>query len=270
MDILTHTLSGIAVGTVVLNFSNRGLVDKLKITLISGFAAALPDIDAISLWSKFDSTIGAFFNLSQSGKEIYSAKLWYSHHAFFHSAFAGVLFSLILALIIYGIEKIFKKSKNGNLIKSIKNNKLLLIGFVVAYLIHLFEDMPTPASTWGGVNFFWPLKSYIGGTGDIWWWNNYDIFLIVVSIIIINLIFSLIKNQFIRLNIKRITIAVFVLGFVFVFIQIKNRDYDFSYSQHTKQYQKYEDKSKEIQKEILGEKLYKIMEKMDNKMKVYF
>jgi hypothetical protein len=54
--------------------------------------------------------------------------------------------------------------------------------------------MPTPASTWGGVNFFWPFKTYIGGTGHIWWWNNYDIFLIVVAVIIINLIMAIVQN----------------------------------------------------------------------------
>ena len=69
MDILTHTLSGVAIGTVVSSFSNRGILDKVTIVLISGFAGALPDFDAISLWSGFDSTIGSFFNLPIGGNK---------------------------------------------------------------------------------------------------------------------------------------------------------------------------------------------------------
>ena len=46
-------------------------------------------------------------------------------------------------------------------------------------------------TVWNGVNFFWPSKYYIGGTGDIWWWNNYDIFLIVLSVVLTNTVILL-------------------------------------------------------------------------------
>ncbi len=269
MDILTHTLSGIAIGTVVSSFSKHGLKDKLKITLMSGFAAVLPDFDAISLWSGFDSTIGNLFNLSLSGKEIYSAKLWYSHHAFMHSAFAGLLITLLIGLVMFAVDYMFKSIKINDFKASFAKNKLVLIGFLLGFLIHLIEDMPTPASSWGGVNFFWPSESYIGGTGDIWWWNNYDIFLIVVAVIFINLLLLLI-NRFVKFNYKRIAVGVFLLGFVLAFTQIKTRDYDFAYSGNTKDYNKFEEKSKIIQREILGDKLYGIMENFDNKLKIYF
>jgi len=129
--------------------------------------------------------------------------------------------------------------------------------------------MPTPASTWGGINFFYPSKSYTGGTGDIWWWNNYDIFLIVVFIIIINLSLSLF-HKFIRFDLRKLTIGVFILGFSLIFFQIKTRNFDFAYTGYTKNFQKFEAKSKEIQKEILGDRLYRIMENFDNKLKLNF
>jgi len=269
MDILTHTLSGVAIGTVVSSFVYSGFKDRLKIVLISGLAGALPDLDAISLWSGFDSTIGDFFNLSASGKEIYSAKFWYSHHAFLHSAMAGVLITGLIGLISYLFEPKLKGLKNKSLIESISKNKILLVGFFLGFLIHLIEDMPTPASSWGGIDFLWPLKSYTGGTGDIWWWNNYDIFLIVICMIISNLILTIIR-RFVNFDLRKFTVGVVVFGFSIALIQVKTRDFDFAYTGHTTNYQEFENKSKQIQKEILGDKLYHMMENFDNKLKIYF
>lgn len=269
MDILTHTLSGIAIGTVVSSFSTGGIREKLKIVVLSGFAAALPDSDAISLWSSFDSNIGKVFNLSASGKEIYSAKYWYSHHAFMHSAFAAVLFAAIIGLLHYPVDIWFTKPKEKSLLKSLNKNKLVLIGFILGFWLHLLEDMPTPSSTWGGVNLLWPSRSYVGGTGDIWWWNNYDIFLIVSCVIILNLIL-LIAGQFTRFNLKKFTAGVFVLGFAFAFIQIKTRDFDFAYTGYTARFQEFEIESKRIQRDILGDRLYYMMEKFDNNLHFYF
>lgn len=269
MDILTHTLSGVAIGTVVSSFSDYGFKDRLKIVLISGFAGALPDLDAMSLWSGFDSTIGDFFNLSATGKEIYSGKFWYSHHAFLHSAFAGIIIAGLIGFFKYLNDSKLKGLKNISLIDSLNINRLPLIGFILGFLIHLIEDMPTPASAWGGVNLLWPSKSYVGGTGDIWWWNNYDIFLIVLCVITLNLIFPIIR-RFVQFDLRKITISVFVIGFIFAFIQIKTRDFDFAYTGHAVKYQEFENKSKQVQKDILGERIYRLMENFDNKLKIYF
>lgn len=269
MDILTHTLSGTAIGTVVSSFANSGVKNRLKIILISGFAGALPDLDVISLWSGFDSTIGDFFNLSVSGKDIYSARYWYSHHAFMHSAFAGILIAGFLGLVSYFIDSKFKELKNKRFVDSLNQKRILLIGFLLGFFIHLIEDMPTPASTWGGVDFFWPSKSYIGGTGDIWWWNNYDIFLIVIGVIIINLILHLIQ-RFVHFDLRKFTVGVFIIGFSFGIIQIKTRDFDFAYTGKATRYQEFEARSKQLQKEILGDKIYRMMENFDNKLKIYF
>ncbi|MDP8098397.1 metal-dependent hydrolase [Pasteurella atlantica] len=256
MDILTHTLSGIAVGTVVSSFSPKGFKHKTGIVLLSGLAGALPDFDVISLWSQFDSTIGAFFNLPVSGKVIYSAKYWYSHHAFMHSAMAALLFAVIVGLL-------------NTLFGSLNKSKFLMVSFFCAFLMHLFEDMPTPASTWGGVNFFFPSNNYIGGIGDIWWWNNYDIFLIVLSIVILNLLFTFIQN-FIRFDLRKVTTSIFIIGFACVIFQVKTRDVSFAYSGYSKNYAQFEQKSKQIQKELLGERLFNLMERFDNQLKIYF
>jgi len=49
MDILTHALSGIAVGTVVTSFSNKSLWNKLGVTAIAGFGALLPDFENLGI-----------------------------------------------------------------------------------------------------------------------------------------------------------------------------------------------------------------------------
>ena len=115
MDILTHTLSGVAIGTVITSFSNNGFRKKTGIILCAGFGAALPDFDAISLWSGFDSTIGKLFGLI-SGKEIYFSKLWYSHHAFMHSIFASLIFAMLFLLFLYLFKSKFKSLSFSGLI----------------------------------------------------------------------------------------------------------------------------------------------------------
>lgn len=269
MDILTHTFSGMAVGTVLSSYSKRGFADRIKIILIAGFAAVLPDLDAISLWTGFDDTLGNFFNLSVSGKKIYSARLWYSHHGFMHSLVAGILFTGLLGLFSYLIQSRLKNLGFTQLIKSFKHQRLLLLAFILGFIVHLLEDMPTPASTWSGVNFFWPINSYIGGSGNIWWWNNYDIFLIVLSVLLINSILLIFKRLG-SFKLFSLTLGVFAIGLLMALIQIKTRSCDFAYAGHTSRYHEFESKSKEIQKEILGKRIYILMEGFDKKLKIHF
>lgn len=267
MDILTHTLSGAAVGVVLSGFSKRGVMNRIKIVLISAFAGAIPDIDAISLWSGFDSTIGNLFNLSHSGREIYSAHFWYSHHGFMHSISAALLFAIVGGAISYLICS--RMRYGSNLRSGFKSDRLALLGFISGFVIHLLEDMPTPASSWGGVNLFWPSSQYIGGFGDIWWWNNYDIFLIILGVTILNLGLLLVQ-RFVTIDMKKITVIVLLLGSSLVIYQIKSRSYDFSYRGDSTNYKESEIKSKEIQREILGETLFQIMEDIDKSLPVYF
>jgi len=50
MDIISHTLTGVAVGTVVATYSDQSWRSKTLIILTGGFGGALPDLDAVSLW----------------------------------------------------------------------------------------------------------------------------------------------------------------------------------------------------------------------------
>lgn len=269
MDILTHTLSGVAIGTVVAGFSKRGFWNKLGIIATSGIGGAIPDLDAISLWSKFDTTIGKLFGLAHSGKEIYFAKFWYSHHAFLHSAFAGLILAFIIGLVIHSIETRQKGNSIRCPITNFNTHSLALTSFLLGFFMHLLGDMPTPASTWGGVNFFWPSKAYIGGTGDIWWWNNYDLFLIAFGVVVLNILILLV-SAILRKNSVGVTLFIFILAASMSFFQIKTRGFDFNYTGHTSNYYEYEQKSKAIQKHILGNTVYTHMLELDRKLSINF
>jgi len=259
VDILTHAISGLALGTVIAGISNKKTAESLKIIGLSGFGAVLPDIDAISMWSRFDSTFGKLFHISHSGRDIYSLKFWYSHHVFFHSIAAALLLTFGLGLCFY----MFRRKQGLSLV--VKNNLPALIGFFIGFLIHLLGDMPTPSGSWGGVRLFFPLKMYVGGTGNIWWWNNYDIFIIALVVFLINS-FILMLWRPLKLKTGKPFIAIFVVGITLMMIQIKTRKFNFNH--HT--YQQCELQSKEIQHIILGDKWYKRMTYFDDRIKVPF
>lgn len=266
MDIISHTLSGIAVGTVVATISNSSWKKKGLILLTGGFGGALPDFDVISLWSKFDATIGSFLGLSHSGKTIYFGKFWYSHHAVLHSLIAPLIliFSATLLNILFREKFIIP-----NVLKNIRKNRFFSLAFFFGFLIHLFEDMPTPASVWGGVNLLFPSSSYIGGFGKIWWWNNYDLILIIVSVILLILLINCIPNRYYKIKVRS-SLFTFLLGVVLFLAQINTRTFDFSYTGHNVNYAEFESQSKQLQKEILGEKLFSFMTKIDNKIPLNF
>ena len=146
-----------------------------------------------------------------------------------------------------------------------KNNLTVPVCFFVGFLIHLFEDMPTPKGSWGGVRLFFPFKTYVGGSGDIWWWNNYDIFLIVLTVLLMNCIVLAFQN-ILKLKIRKMTVLFFFMGTVVCFIQIKSRKFDFNGNT----YQQCEKKSKEIQQNVLGTKCYKFMVDFDNRIRLNF
>ena len=262
MDILTHTLSGFAAGSVIASYSSQGWKSRLGILFFSGLGGALPDIDAITMWSKFDVTLGRVFNLQHSGREIYSSKFWYSHHGFMHSLLAALLIAFVIGVLFWMARQ---KRNPITFIKTFYSKRLLLTGFIVGFVIHLLQDMITPASAWGGVRFFFPSEIYIGGTGDIWWWNNYDLFLIVVFVLLVNFIILTIPGSLEIKTWKHTTLLFFIGALCFCF-QILRRDYDFN----TGTYADSEKKSKEIQKEKLGNRVYKAMDKIDNSLKVNF
>jgi len=266
MDILSHTLSGLAIATVIASFSKGGFKKKAGIMLLGTFAGALPDLDAISMWSKFDGSIGKVFNLQHSGGVIYGSKFWYSHHAALHS----LTFAALLPLLYILLSSLSKPTTYfNNVVNKLKNSKVMILTFFLGFTIHLLEDMPTPASVWGGVNLLWPTSTYYGGFGKIWWWNNYDIFLIIFSVIVANLIVHAV-NSLRKIHLKKITTIIFLSGFILCIVQMNTRGFDFSYSGNTSRYHEFEQRSKNIQKEILGNSLYEIMLKFDNSLNLHF
>jgi inner membrane protein len=251
MDIVTHTLSGIAVGTILAMYKKSN-----KCILFGGIGGALPDVDAISLWSGFDGTIGKLCGLSHSGHDIYFGKYWYSHHAFMHSLLAAFL----VGISVFWICKIYK-SKNA-----FSYGMAVCMGFIM----HLIGDMPTPGSTWGGVSFWWPSMQYVGGTGDVWWWNNYDIFLITLAVVIVNLIW-LALGYFLKSQLfYKLGIVVLLTGIGLSAYQIKTRGYDFDYMGFSTDFGAKEEKSLAIQHKILGDKLFNMMQSIDQKIHLNF
>jgi membrane-bound metal-dependent hydrolase YbcI (DUF457 family) len=259
MDILTHALSGAAVATVPAVCLSTTAKRKVMIIVAGILGGALPDIDAISMWSKFDATFGRLFQLSHSGKAIYGAKFWYSHHAFFHSLIAGVLIACLLMAIIYAINKWRKRKPD-------KPFSFFLctwgLAFVLGYWVHLLGDMPTPASVWGGVNLFWPATTYVGGYGKIWWWNNYDIFLLISICILLNIIVIFMRKFPTRIKKTSVTGILLITALITLW-QINSRQVDYAYSGNTSKHSALEQASKEEQERILGKPCYFLMNSFD-------
>ncbi|PXV67368.1 LexA-binding, inner membrane-associated putative hydrolase [Dysgonomonas alginatilytica] len=266
MDILTHTLSGVAVATVVANYNKVTPLRKAQILSAGAIGGALPDIDAVSMWSEFDQTFGALFNLSHSGRVIYGSKFWYSHHAFFHSLPGSLILAILFFLVIYLIKK---RDSSRDLMAFYKTYSSIFIAFILGYWAHLAGDLPTPASVWGGIGFFWPSENYIGGYGKIWWWNNYDIFLLIVCCIALNIAMPAISKS-IRSKSGVFSLSVAIVTFLLILVQINTRHYDYSYADNRSNYTKMEQKSKEEQKRVLGDRLYRYMDKLDRSLKINF
>jgi hypothetical protein len=66
------------------------------------------------------------------------------------------------------------------------------------------------------------------------------------------------------------SLYIFLSGSILALFQITTRGYNFDYEGHTTDFAKSEEKSLEIQKEILGEELYNAMRKFDDKVKIHF
>ena len=269
MDILTHIVSGVAASTVVAALSKSKVIPLNRIFAVGALGGAFPDIDAITLWSKFDAIIGEGFGLTHTGKEIYFGKFWYSHHAFFHSIAAAVLAGFLFGSLVYLYRWILLQQRKESFGYFFKTNLSVFLAFVLGCMAHIAGDLITPASEWGGVRLFFPHAAYIGGWGKIWWWNNYDIFLIISAGALLNsILLSLVVKNYRRIRMMALLIAAMV--FFGVWRQVTTRTTDYAYTGDTGKFQQLEQKSKEEQQRILGEKLYKKMEKLDGWLKFNF
>ncbi|MDR2936933.1 MAG: metal-dependent hydrolase [Rikenellaceae bacterium] len=263
MDLLTHICSGAAAATIVAAFAPGKPSGRLGIITAGVLGGAIPDVDVVSLWSRFDGTFGRLFGLSQPGRDIYGEKLWYSHHAFFHSLPAALLLAVLFGLIAYGLYRIRRRPLSAYF----SANTAVALGFIAGFLAHLLGDLPTPASDWGGIAMFWPSKTYVGGTGKIWWWNNYDIFLLVFTCAVLNTLSVLFLKTRAR---RRVVTVAAVAALALAIVQVNTRHYDYDYTGNMPRYAEMEAESKAEQRRILGPRLYNTMERFDRRVPINF
>lgn len=261
MDILIHTVSGMVVGTAAAGIS-KGSGFRKGLLVFTGMAAgALPDLDVISLWSGFDDSIGSWLGLQHSGRDIYFGKFWYSHHAITHSLFAALACSGVLL----GIMKLIKRKRLR------KKDMIFPVTFFFGYIAHLLGDLPTPGSVWEGIQFWYPSTDYIGGWGMTWWWNNYDIFLIISFGVVLNIVINL-ANRFAKLKLLRwVPTGVVFLCLVMCSYRLSVRGMSFNYDEYQEaEFGNFSERSLEIQKEFLGPTMFEMMRKFDESLPVMF
>jgi hypothetical protein len=266
MDILIHTLSGTATAAFIATLSNSNTKGKMFMVLLGAFAGALPDIDAISLWAKFDGTFGKWLHLSHTGNQIYFGKFWYSHHGFFHSFFAAALFGLMFISIR---NVIYSKEKWAYYLKE-KQTRLLFVAFFFSYVSHLAGDLPTPGAVWGGIRLFFPFEIYIGGYGTTWWWNNYEIFLILLTSTTLLLLSICLEDKFFKADLIKLAAGIYICCVAQCFYFVTHHSINFAYSGNTSHYAYYERISKIDQLDRLGITFSGYMNKLDKKLPFFF
>lgn len=272
VDILSHTLTGTAFATVVASFCQRNWRQRAGIIALGTFGGALPDLDAISLWSGFDGTFGKWLGLLHRGEEIYYGKFWYSHHAALHSVTAAFLLPLIFLVsytLISGRRSMHVHGFWNRFTQLSQRWRFGLIAFIGGMVFHMLEDMPTPSSSWGGVALFWPNSTYYGGAGKIWWWNNYDLFLLIVLVIMMNSIILLFAKK-IKWKAFNMTPLVFVAGIIAYFYLMNLRDADYNNRDFAAAYASFNQQSLDYQKELLGEEVFGWMQRLDHWLPVHF
>jgi inner membrane protein len=96
-------------------------------------------------------------------------------------------------------------------------------------------------------------------------------FLIILSVILINSSVLIVRSYKI-FNAKIICSSALFLGLTLYLYQMKTREFDFNYqkAEHGKVFKSYEQKSKDIQKEILGENIYEVMKSFDESLPIWF
>jgi inner membrane protein len=268
MDIFTHTLSGMAAASAVAALSSRSLKDKFLMISCGAAGAMLPDLDAVTRWPDFDAVIGNALGLCQTGRNIYYGRHWYSHHNFIHSLAAAAIFTLAGALIGYLYCR--RRSRCSSASAFILSTSGFLLSFFFGYIMHLLGDLPTPDAAWNGIRLFWPLPPFVGGFGYIWWWNNYDIFLIFLVGGAINVILMVV-NRFIQARpLRYIPALLFLCMFCTAMFQITHRPTSFASAGNPAGHADKERQSLTAQKDILGERLYGIMNALDRKIPIPF
>lgn len=72
-----------------------------------------------------------------------------------------------------------------------------------------------------------------------------------------------------KFQVQKWCLGAFAMGVVLYLVQINSRGFDFGYIESV-DYQQFEKRSKDIQREILGDRVYHWMEQLDNQLPIYF
>lgn len=264
MDLLINLLFGILSGTVVAAWNMSRPAQLWKLILIGILGAWFPSIDELSLWPRFDEIIGQGLGLTEKGTEIYFGLHWYSHNAFFHSLFSMLLFSVLIALLAGLIYRYIMRGGSTCGV-CLRYCSIYALTFAFGYLLHLFGDLVAPGGPWEGIRLFFPFEVYVGGWGFTWWWNNYDLALILFISSLLNVIFIYVIPP-LKKGMRQLPGGVLMLSMVLISIQLGKRDFDFNKEGYTVR----EKASKHIQLHMLGEPLFNTMEEVDDWIPFYF
>ncbi|MEM9983536.1 MAG: metal-dependent hydrolase, partial [Bacteroidota bacterium] len=252
------------IGTVVAGLSLVRPAQKVKIVLAGALGGVWADIDGLSLWAGFDRFIGTPLGLSESGFEIYFGTHWYSHQSFFHSILGllvvtGLFWYLSSLLYAHGLKRARRWTQAAEYLAP------YFYAFAGGYALHLIGDLFTPAGNWGGIRLLYPLDQYVGGWGMVWWWNNYDIFLLLCLALVFN-VFSLVAFSMLSKAGKWLPSVIYACCFLLVGFQFHYRNYDFNHQGYLPR----EAASHDFQKQVLSEPIYDAMVNLDRKLPVYF
>jgi hypothetical protein len=264
MDVVTQILGGLCVATGVAGMCRCRPAQRVKIILAGGIGGAIPDLDTMTIWPGFDQTIGEWLHLSAPGADFYFGQAWYSHQGFFHSLLGMVLITLLLWR---GISYVYARHlrKAPSVSSAFLYLRPYFIAFGLGFGLHLLGDLFTPAGPWGGIRLFYPLDTFVGGWGKVWWWNNYDIGLIFILGMLMNLI-SLFFLPMLSVAGRYTPIVVFVCSLFLIGHQLNRRTFDYN----RPGYMNREEASLTFQQQYLPSGLYHMMRTVDDHLPVYF
>ncbi|MCI4666865.1 MAG: metal-dependent hydrolase [Bacteroidia bacterium] len=261
---MINILLGLGIGTAMAAWNRSRPAQQVKLMAIGALGACFASLDEITLWSRFDDTLGTWLGLEESGVEIFMGTHWYSHQAFMHSILANVLFSTLLLL---GMGLVYYKILKGapSLSSAINYVSVYALTFGLSYFVHLLGDLAAPSGPWHGIQLFFPMEVHVGGWGMTWWWNNYDLSLVLGVVLILNL--ALIKwIPPLKKGMRYLPACVCGFALLLISWQLSTRGYDFN----KEGYATREKASHHIQEEILGHKIHTMMAKFDEKMPFYY
>jgi hypothetical protein len=221
--------------------------------------ALFADIDSLSVWP-WERWLGFPLFDPDAAAQVYASHRWYAHQAFSHSLLGMFLITLSFWVASSGLHsRLFHRAPRFG--SSFAYLAPYWAGWGIGYVLHLAEDLFTPAGPWGGIALAFPSDQYIGGWGWVWWWNNYDIQLILLAAFAVHalmIFWSPVGKKGVRL----FPVFVMLLASTWIGLQIHRRHYDFNRLNFTAN----EQFSHRFAQDALGENLYQAFYALDRKV----